>query len=205
MLMYGPYIRHAYATVSAPELVAQNVFTHPAIGTRVHRPTSFPPCNGPLRISTCTALRRMGSCWMCDAQRTYQRVLPGPHSCPLPRLTGLTGPFIQSSAFAPDPRAQSHRAMDSMSTSLFESVRSGTPFYSEMGDRHTFSHAEGRPESNGNGRSTSRAEVRSASRAEGRNTSRSGGKHKSAARGGQGGSGQVQDDWGKMYPESVRT
>ncbi|KAG8694439.1 hypothetical protein FRC09_009849 [Ceratobasidium sp. 395] len=125
-------------------------------------------------------------------------------------LSVPTKEYFQSSAFVPDPRAQSHRVMDSLSTSLFESVRSGTPFFSEMGDQRAPSRNEARPEVNGNGRSASRAEGRSASRAEGRSAGQAGGSRSASQGGGkrrnrgQSTSGQGQDDWGKMYPESVR-
>ncbi|KAG9097416.1 hypothetical protein FRC06_007580 [Ceratobasidium sp. 370] len=119
-------------------------------------------------------------------------------------LSVPTKEYFQSSAFVPDPRTQSHRAVDSLSTSLFESVRSGTPFYSEIGDQRAPSRAEGRPEVNGNGRGASRAEGRSASRAGGsRSASQSGGRRRNRGQS-TSGQGQGQDDWGKMYPESVR-
>ncbi|QRV95657.1 PfkB family carbohydrate kinase [Ceratobasidium sp. AG-Ba] len=111
-------------------------------------------------------------------------------------LSVPTKEYFQSSAFVPDPRTQNHRTLDSMSTSLFESVRSGTPFYSEMGDPRAPSRAE--VNGNSNGRSISRAENRSASRAA---ENRNGDKRRNR---GQSTSGQGQDDWGKMYPESVR-
>lgn len=93
--------------------------------------------------------------------------------------------------------------MESMSTSLFESVRSGTPFYSELGgdtravsradgthDGHHRRSADGIHGQNGDGRSMSRAEGRGERQ---RSASRKRGKKSSG-----------QDDWGKMYPESVR-
>ncbi|KAH7333970.1 hypothetical protein B0J17DRAFT_674906 [Rhizoctonia solani] len=92
-----------------------------------------------------------------------------------------TKEYFQSSPFVPDPRG-THRTAESLSASLWESVRSGTPFFSEFGDRTD-------PQDNPNASTTE--------------TGGQNGKPKhthSRSRATNGG----QDDWGKMYPESVR-
>lgn len=95
-------------------------------------------------------------------------------------LSVPTKEYFQSSPFVPDPRG-THRTADSLSASLWESVRSGTPFFSDFGDRQ-----EPRDDPNGsNGISQN-------------------GKNKHVHSRSRGTNGGGQDDWGKMYPESVR-
>ncbi|CUA69331.1 hypothetical protein RSOLAG22IIIB_08452 [Rhizoctonia solani] len=95
-----------------------------------------------------------------------------------------TKEYFQSSPFVPDPRG-THRTAESLSASLWESVRSGTPFFSEFGDRDV----QDAQNTNANANGTERT-----------------GQHKkpkhihSRSRATNGGG---QDDWGKMYPESV--
>ncbi|KAJ1303887.1 hypothetical protein OPQ81_008299 [Rhizoctonia solani] len=93
-----------------------------------------------------------------------------------------TKEYFQSSPFVPDPRG-THRTAESLSASLWESVRSGTPFFSEFGDRPD---AQDAPNANGTG-------------TPGQNGKSKHGHSRSRATNGGG-----QDDWGKMYPESVR-
>ncbi|KAF8752780.1 ketohexokinase [Rhizoctonia solani] len=92
-----------------------------------------------------------------------------------------TKEYFQSSPFVPDPRG-THRTAESLSASLWESVRSGTPFYSEFGDRPDVPVA---PSASGSG-------------SLGQSTKSKHGHSRSRGTTGEG------DDWGKMYPESVR-
>ncbi|ELU41291.1 hypothetical protein AG1IA_04674 [Rhizoctonia solani AG-1 IA] len=90
-----------------------------------------------------------------------------------------TKEYFQSSPFVPDPRG-THRTAESLSASLWESVRSGTPFYSEFGDRPDVPVA---PSASGSG-------------SLGQSTKSKHGHSRSRGTTGEG------DDWGKMYPES---
>lgn len=88
----------------------------------------------------------------------------------------------QSSPFVPDPRG-THRTADSLSASLWESVRSGTPFFSDFGDRtEVHDTSNGQITQNGKPKHT-QSHVHSRSRAT---------------------NGVGSGDWGKMYPESMR-
>ncbi|CAE7229921.1 unnamed protein product [Rhizoctonia solani] len=88
--------------------------------------------------------------------------------------------YASSSPFVPDPRGM-HRTAESLSASLWESVRSGTPFFSEFGDR------DAHDASNTNGGDLI-VQNRKPKHTHSRSRATNGG----------------QDDWGKMYPESVR-
>ncbi|CAE6513560.1 unnamed protein product [Rhizoctonia solani] len=94
-----------------------------------------------------------------------------------------TKEYFQSSPFVPDPRG-THRTAESLSASLWESVRSGTPFFSEFGDRTD-------PQDTPNANTTS-------------DTGSQNSKPKHTHSRSRATNGGGQDDWGKMYPESVR-
>ncbi|CAE6471259.1 unnamed protein product [Rhizoctonia solani] len=89
--------------------------------------------------------------------------------------------YASSSPFVPDPRGI-HRTAESLSASLWESVRSGTPFFSEFGDRD-MQYAQNANGADPTGQNRKPKHMHSRSRAT---------------------NGGGQDDWGKMYPESVR-